>query len=118
MPTWLTDLIVLAPWLAAVGVLVWVAVKVWPFVRKISHFIDDVAGEPERPGIPARPGLMERLATVEAKQDEQGDALAVVRHEVTTNHGSSLKDSVRRLEERADDQDRKLGDLHERYVKE
>jgi len=110
MPAWITDLIPVTPWLAAIGVLVWVAVKVWPFLRKITHFIDDVAGEPARPGIPARPGLMERLGTVEEKQDEQSvslaqqsAALAVVQHEVTTNHGSSLKDAVKKLEKKFDE---------------
>lgn len=90
-------------WLACIGA-VFAAFKwVIPFARKIIHFVDDVAGEPARPGIPARPGLMERLSTVEAKQDEQTAALEVVRHEVTTNHGSSLKDSVKRLEQRFDE---------------
>lgn len=110
MPTWITDLIPVTPWLAAIGVLIWVAVKVFPFLRKITHFIDDVAGEPARAGVPARPGLMERLSVVEEKQDEQSVALAqqsvslaVVKHEVTTNHGSSLKDAVKKLEKKFDD---------------
>lgn len=98
MPGWITDLIAVAPWAAALALLVLVGVKMWPFLRKISHFIDDVAGEPARPGVEARLGLMERLSIVEQKQDEHGAALDVVRHEVTTNHGSSLKDSVKRLE--------------------
>lgn len=100
MPAWITDLIPLAPWLAAIAVIIWVGVKVWPYLRKLSHFIDDVAGEPARPGIPARQGLMERLSTVEQKQDEQGAVLEVVQHEVTTNHGSSLKDAVKKLEKK------------------
>lgn len=103
MPAWIVDLIPLTPWLAAIAVLVWVAVKVWPFLRKISHFIDDVAGEPARPGFEARPGLMERVSTMETKQDEQGAVLEVVQHEVTTNHGSSLKDAVKKLEKKFDE---------------
>ncbi len=103
MPAWIVDLIPLTPWLAAIAVLVWVAVKVWPFLRKISHFIDDVAGEPARPGFEARPGLMERVSTIETKQDEQGAVLEVVQHEVTTNHGSSLKDAVKKLEKKFDE---------------
>ncbi len=51
-----------------------------------------------RPGVPARPGLMERLTVVEEKQDAQAEAIAVVRHEVTTNHGSSLKDAVKSID--------------------
>lgn len=110
MPAWVTDLIPLAPWLAAIAVLIWVGFKVFPWLRKLMHFIDDVTGEPARPGVVARPGLMERFATVEVKQDEQGialatqgAALAVVQHEVTTNHGSSLKDAVKKLEKKFDE---------------
>ena len=56
------------------------AVKLWPLFRKLGHFLDDVAGEPARPGVEARPGLMERLARIE--------------HEVFQNSGSSLRDRV------------------------
>lgn len=114
MPAWITDLIPVAPWLVAIILVIWlgslIARKFGPFVVKLVHFIDDVAGEPARPGVPARPGLMERFATVEEKQDEQGVALAeqgaaiaVVQHEVTTNHGSSLKDAVKKLEKKFDE---------------
>lgn len=110
MPAWIVDLIPVTPWLAAIGVLIWVGVKVFPVLRKINHFVDDVAGEPARAGVPARPGLMERLSVVEEKQDEQSvslakqsAALAVVQHEVTTNHGSSLKDAVKKLERKFDE---------------
>lgn len=106
MPGWISDLISVAPWLAAVlivvGAAVWSVRKLGPFVLKLVHFVDDVAGEPARPGFEARPGLMERLATVETKQDEQGAAIEIVRHEVTTNHGSSLKDAVKKLEQKFD----------------
>ena len=85
-------------WASVVGVIFAAFKWVIPFARKVSHFIDDVAGEPERPGVPARPGLMERFAKVEEKQDEQAKALETVRHEVTTNHGSSLKDAVKQVQ--------------------
>lgn len=97
MPAWIADLIPLAPWAAIVGLLIWVVVKVFPWLRKIMHFIDDVTGEPARAGMPPRPGLMERVGVIETKQDEQAVALAVVAHEVTTNHGSSLKDAVKEV---------------------
>lgn len=125
IPEWLTDLMSVAPWLAAIGVLVWVGFKVAPFVLKLVHFIDDVAGEPARPGVDARPGLMERLQMVEEKQDDLTASVKVVQHEVTTNHGSSLKDSMKRQEGRVDaiegklsDLHERVNDLHERYVKE
>lgn len=118
MPQWISDLIILAPWAAAICALAWLGWKAWPLVRKISHFIDDVAGEPARPGFDARPGLMERLQAVESKQDDLTAAVAVVRHEVTTNHGSSLKDSVKRLEARVDNIEGPVVELHDKYVKE
>lgn len=88
MPTWVTDLVQLAPWLAAVAVVAYVIVRVWPLVRKLGHFLDDVAGEPERPGVPARPGLMERIGRIE--------------HEVFPNSGKSLRDAVDRQGQKLD----------------
>ena len=84
MPGWLSDLVVIAPWFVALIVLIFVAIKLWPYGRKLMHFIDDVAGEPARPGFDARPGLMERVARIE--------------HEITPNHGGSLNDAIRRIE--------------------
>lgn len=36
-----------------------------PALRRFGHLVDDLAGEPERPGVPARPGIMLRMASVE-----------------------------------------------------
>lgn len=100
----------IAIWVAVAGFVFAMFKWLIPFARKLVHFLDDVAGESARPGVPARPGLMERLSVVEEKQDEQSlslaqqsAALAVVQHEVTTNHGSSLKDAVKKLEKKFDD---------------
>lgn len=109
MPEWLPYLIA-----TVVGILAatigWIVKKAWPFLRKMTHFFDDLMGEPERPGSPARPGLMERVALIE--------------HEVRTNHGTSLKDSVKRIEKRQaeqgeqlDEQSDQLENLHERYAR-
>ena len=84
IPGWLTDLIVLVPWFVALAVVAIVVVKLWPYGRKLMHFIDDVAGEPARPGFEARPGLMERVARIE--------------HEITPNHGGSMNDGLKRVE--------------------
>lgn len=84
IPQWILDVASLAPWLALLILLIVVIVKLWPYGRRFMRFIDDVAGEPERPGFPAKPGLMERVARIE--------------HEVKTNHGTSLKDAVKRIE--------------------
>lgn len=70
--------------LAAIGV---VGRKLWRIFRRIDHFMDDWFGEPARPGVAARPGVMERLCSVE--------------RQLTPNGGNShtLADGVVRLEQ-------------------
>ena len=48
----------------AIAGVVW---KIMPTLRRISHFLDDLMGEAARPGVPASPGILERLADVEAR---------------------------------------------------
>ena len=52
--------------------------------RKASHLLDDLIGEEARPGVDARPGLTERIGRIE--------------HELGPNSGSSLRDSIDRIE--------------------
>lgn len=49
--------------------------------------MDDWYGEPERPGVPARPGVMERVSGIETR-------LNGVVHELHPNDGGSLRDAV------------------------
>lgn len=102
MPDWLPYLVTTVFGML-IGAIIWLIKVFWPFMRKVSHFVDDVAGEPNRPGVPGRPGLMERVEHIE--------------HEVKTNHGSSLKDAVKRIEEIQEGQSNKIKDLHERYTR-
>jgi len=39
--------------------------RVAPGARRFGHALDDIVGEPARPGVDARPGLVERMANVE-----------------------------------------------------
>lgn len=78
---WLTGLII------AAGLLRYV----FRFGRFFYHlavgtadFLGDWQGEVARPGVPARPGILERLANVE--------------DQLTANGGSSLKDQTNRIE--------------------
>lgn len=60
-------------------------------LRKLGDFLEDWSGEPPRPGVPGRPGVMDRLARIEAQ--------------LKPNGGSTLRDAVSRIEEsvRGDD---------------
>ncbi|MEU8055722.1 hypothetical protein [Microbispora bryophytorum] len=80
-------------------------VVIWKFLgvlKKLSNVMDDWNGEPEREGVPGRPGVMKRLASIEDRQ-------TTIEAELHPNHGSSLRDAVdtvvvtvQRLEERFD----------------
>lgn len=75
---------------AAAGVLA-VAVRAAPRLRRWSRQLDDLFGEPARPGVAARPGVMERLAL-------HDDAL----RELLPNGGSTIKDTVDRIDVRTE----------------
>lgn len=57
-------------------------------MSRAETFWSDWSGIPDRPGVPGRRGMMERMASNEA-------AVAIISHEVQTNSGGSLKDAVR-----------------------
>jgi hypothetical protein len=84
-PEWLTALTALV--VAVAGCVAWALRWAWRILRRISHFLDDYAGQPARDGLPARPGFMARLASVE-------ESLAHVVTETSPNHGTSLRDIV------------------------
>lgn len=63
--------------------------------RQVGHLLDDVLGEPARPGQAARPSLMTRVTSIEER-------VAVIEHEVKPNGGGSLKDQVTRIVENTD----------------
>lgn len=54
-------------------------------VREFALWREDWAGEAARPGVPARAGVMERLANIE--------------EQLRTNGGASLRDAVARIEQ-------------------
>jgi hypothetical protein len=64
---------------------------VLPFFRALSNFLSDWTGEPARPGVAPRLGVMARLEA----NDEQ---MKLVRHELHPNGGASMRDSVDRIE--------------------
>jgi hypothetical protein len=84
-PAWATALIALVA--AVFGAVAWAARWAWAILRRIVHFLDDFGGQPARDGLPARPGLMARMESVE-------QSLAHVVTETSPNHGTSLRDIV------------------------
>lgn len=55
------------------------------FTRKIDQFFADWNGEPSRPGVPEKRGVLVRLDAIEA--------------EINYNHGHSIKDAVHRIDD-------------------
>lgn len=81
-------------WGGAISVLVGVGTVAWRGIRgalrlsgRAGQFFDDWYGEEGRPGVPARPGVMERVSGIE-------DRLTRVEHELYPNSGGSLRDAV------------------------
>lgn len=69
-------------------------------VRRVDEFLDDWRGTASRPGVDARPGVMERLGRIEDGQARVEARLDVIEHrseQLVPNGGSSLRDDVRRL---------------------
>ncbi|UBU11593.1 hypothetical protein [Nonomuraea gerenzanensis] len=61
-----------------------VAAKLIKLLKKLSDAVDDWQGEPARKGVPARPGVMERLEAIEAQ--------------LRPNGGASARDAINRVE--------------------
>lgn len=83
-------------WFLALVAFALLAIRGWKLLGSLKDFMDDVKGEPARAGVPARPGLMERVGSIET-------SLAQVKHEVLPNTGTSLRDAADRTEKKVDD---------------
>lgn len=95
MPAWIETL-VQGQVAIVMGILLflgWGAVKAWKPLRALVRFLDQVIGSP------GNPGLLERMSALESHVE-------TIHKEVTPNHGGSLKDAVRRVEEKVDNLDR------------
>lgn len=64
---------------------------------QMRQMVEDWTGEPARPGVPERPGVMVRLQVIETNQEQQGAQIREIWHEVHPNSGASMRDEVRRI---------------------
>jgi hypothetical protein len=95
--------------IAVTGAILGLTQIIFPLVRKAhklldswSSFVRDWNGEPEEPGREAVPGVMQRLNKLDG--------------ELSHNGGSSLKDSVDRLEKNQDKLIRKIEEAEDQRV--
>ncbi|MEH0410996.1 hypothetical protein [Streptomyces scabiei] len=88
-------------WGGALSLLVGLGTVCWRVVRgsvrlgrRVDEFIDDWSGEPSRPGVPPRPGVMERMGGLEDRMGGLEEELQRIKHELYPNSGGSLRDAV------------------------
>lgn len=111
MSDWLIaeNIIGAAALITAVTVLVIALVRTSRFIKRIVHFFDDYFGEDERPGVEARPGFSERMASIEKSLEKGTERFSTIEYkldkidyELRPNSGMSLRDAVNRIEKRVE----------------
>ena len=114
-------------WVLLVAAIVLGVVKAFPVVRKFVTFVNDVAGEEARPGFPARPGLFDRIHSIEITQQSVSDKVdsieiaqkdmagkvEKVHHELFPNSGKSLRDQTNRIEAKVTADYREIGKIRD-----
>jgi len=110
-------LIMTATILGAVTAILLFAIKIAKIIKKVVHFLDDFIGEEERPGQDARPGFSERLTNMEECMGSVKDQMEIIQEDVKAinkemhpNSGSSIKDSLNRIEKRVNEVEEKIVD--------
>lgn len=84
--------------IAFVGGTAWLVRKVRGFNYKFDEFMKDWNGTKARPGVPHKPGVMERLSLQDEALSKIDDRLGTVEVEINFNGGKSMKDIVHRVD--------------------
>ena len=77
----------------AIASLGYVVAKLLKFIQNVTRFMDDWYGTEEYPGV------VERLAEGNARFDNIEKEIIIVKAELFTNGGSSVRDAINRIEE-------------------
>ncbi|MXM67086.1 hypothetical protein GR925_27565 [Streptomyces sp. HUCO-GS316] len=91
-------------WGSVVSLLLGIGTGVWRvgrvlvrLTKGVEQYLTDWYGEPDRPGVPARPGVLVRLQRAEEGLAGIGERLGRLEHEMQPNSGASLRDAVDRV---------------------
>lgn len=68
------------------------------FVRRVGNFLDDWGGTEARSGVPARPGVMERMDCQDRQLADISRRVAGVEGELHANGGTTVKDAVHSID--------------------
>lgn len=84
--------------IAFVGGAAWLVRKVRGFNTKFDEFMEDWNGTKARPGVPHKPGVMERLSEQDVALAKIDSRVIAVENEINYNGGKSMKDIVHRVD--------------------
>lgn len=74
----------------------WLVRSLWKLSQSFNKLMEEVFGDQLRPE--ERPGIVVRLHTIETGQADMKDQVDDIKGELYQNHGTSLRDTVERVE--------------------
>ena len=100
-PAWVASLTALA--VAVFGLASWAARHGWHLLRSTYEFLIEWGGKPAHHGLPATPGVLARLQSMEQMIAQVASEVTRVAMETKPNGGSSLHDVMTRTERAVDE---------------